>query len=143
MNSMDYLNLESNEISITVIDTQGNRHYFTLNKLSKVKELCQLYLSETNQIGKADVVFNFQGKSLDKDRTFEEQNINSDTNLHAVIKIKSTVSIMVKDMNGCVMNREVSLKSTLKDLYPNEISVYSFSMDGKSVPTELRIINVL
>ena len=52
MNSMDYLNLESNEIAITVIDTQGNRKYFTLNKLSKVKELCQLYLKETNQIGK-------------------------------------------------------------------------------------------
>ena len=34
MNSMDYLNLESNEIAITVIDTQGNRKDFTLNKLS-------------------------------------------------------------------------------------------------------------
>ena len=34
MNSMDYLNLESNEIAISVLDTQGNRKYFTLNKLS-------------------------------------------------------------------------------------------------------------
>ena len=91
MNSMDYLNLESNEIAITVIDTQGNRKYFTLNKLSKVKELCQLYLKETNQIGKAEVAFNLQGKSLDNDRTFEEQNVASDTLLHALIKIKSSV----------------------------------------------------
>ena len=83
MNSMDYLNLESNEIAITVIDTQGNRKYFTLNKLSKVKELCQLYLKETNQIGKAEVAFNLQGKSLDNDRTFV-----SDTVLHADIKRK-------------------------------------------------------
>ena len=138
MNSMDYLNLESNEIAITVIDTQGNRKYFTLNKLSKVKELCQLYLKETNQIGKAEVVFNLQGKSLDNDRTFEEQNVASDTRLYAAIKIKSTVSIIVKDMNGETMNREVPLNSTLKDLflYPNEVTNYNFSMDGKILPID-------
>ena len=136
MNSMDYLNLESNEIAITVIDTQGNRKYFTLNKLSKVKELCQLYLKETNQIGKAEVAFNLQGKSLDNDRTFEEQNVASDTVLHALIKIKSTVSIIVKDMNGETMNREVPLNSTLKDLYPNEVKNYTFSMDGKNLPID-------
>ena len=88
MNSMDYLNLESNEIAITVIDTQGNRKYFTLNKLSKVKELCQLYLKETNQIGKAEVAFYWRGKSLDNNRTFEEQNVASDTLLYTAIKIK-------------------------------------------------------
>ena len=115
MNSMDYLNLESNEIAITVIDTQGNRKYFTLNKLSKVKELCQLYLKETNQIGKAEVAFNLQGKSLDNDRTFEEQNVASDTLLHALIKIKSTVSIMVKDMNGETMR--------ISSLYPLPVKV--------------------
>ena len=42
MNSMDYLNLESNEIAITVIDTQGNRKYFTLNKLSKVRRITKI-----------------------------------------------------------------------------------------------------
>ena len=134
MNSMDYLNLESNEIAITVIDTQGNRKYFTLNKLSKVKELCQLYLKETNQIGKAEVAFYWGGKSLDNNRTFEEQNVASDTVLHAAIKRKWTVSIMVKDMNGETMNREVPLNSTLKDLYPNEVTNYNFSMDGKNLP---------
>ena len=136
MNSMDYLNLESNEIAITVIDTQGNRKYFTLNKLSKVKELCQQYLKETNQIGKAEVAFYWRGKSLDNDRTFEEQNVASDTLLHALIKIKSTVSIIVKDMNGETMNREVPLNSTLKDLYPNEVTNYNFSMDGKNLPID-------
>ena len=136
MNSMDYLNLESNEIAITVIDTQGNRKYFTLNKLSKVKELCQLYLKETNQIGKAEVAFYWGGKSLDNNRTFEEQNVASDTVLYAAIKRKSTVSIIVKDMNGETMNREVRLNSTLKDLYPNEVTNYNFSMDGKNLPID-------
>ena len=136
MNSMDYLNLESNEIAITVIDTQGNRKYFTLNKLSKVKELCQLYLKETNQIGKAEVAFYWRGKSLDNNRTFEEQNVASDTVLYAAIKRKSTVSIIVKDMNGETMNREVPLNSTLKDLYPNEVTNYNFSMDGKNLPID-------
>ena len=136
MNSMDYLNLESNEIAISVLDTQGNRKYFTLNKLSKVKELCQLYLKETNQIGKAEVAFYWGGKSLDNNRTFEEQNVASDTVLHAAIKRKSTVSIIVKDMNGETMNREVPLNSTLKDLYPNEVTNYNFSMDGKNLPID-------
>ena len=85
---------------------------------------------------KTEVAFNLQGKPLDNDRTFEEQNVASDTLLHALIKIKSTVSIMVKDMNGETMNREVPLNSTLKDLYPNEVTNYNFSMDGKNLPID-------
>ena len=43
---------------------------------------------------------------------------------------------MVKDMNGETMNREVRLNSTLKDLYPNEVTNYNFSMDGKNLPID-------
>ena len=39
-------------------------------------------------------------------------------------------------MNGETMNREVRLNSTLKDLYPNEVTNYTFSMDGKNLPID-------
>lgn len=74
-----------------------------MNKLSKVQDLC---LSDTYQMGKEEVLFNLQ----DKEKNFGEQNIVSDTILLAIIKIKSTVTIMIKDMNR---DRVVSFKSSV------------------------------
>lgn len=64
MNVMDFINLNTNEILITVMDAQGKRKDYQMNKISKVKELSQSYLADTNQLGKAEAIFNLKGGNL-------------------------------------------------------------------------------
>ena len=135
MNLMDFINLNTNEILITVIDAQGKRKDYQMNKISKVKELSQSYLADTNQLGKAEAVFNLKGRKLDNDKTFAEQNISDGETLHVIISIRKKVSIFIKDTNGSTIPIEVQLNQTLTDLFPNEVGNIRFVLGPKNIPT--------
>ena len=116
--------MNSEMIKVFIKDIQGTSLEYEVNINDPVSSLINKYKTSISLSDECSIKLNNQGRSVNSNKTFKEENIQDEVTLSAITKIESEIRVYIKDSQGNSREFKVNIKDQVSSLiqkYKNSI----------------------